>query len=236
MKNILPRSQPKSKCVTLKLKLLNLKISTILFKHMNPDTTTTPSPPLTPPTPTPKAQALSLLFGGLLPVILFTVIEEKYGTVAGLIAGMIFGLGEIIYELVKYKKVSTITWIGNGMLLGLGAVSLFTNEGIWFKMQPAIFELLFFGILFFSWAMKKPFLKVMTEKQNPHLPEFVKEKLSGVTLRLSFFFLFHSILATYAAFYWSTEAWAILKGVGLTVSMIVYMVIEGLMMRRNITR
>lgn len=186
--------------------------------------------------PTPKAQALSLFFGGLLPVILFTVIEEKYGTMAGLIAGMIFGFGEIVYELIRYKKVSTITWIGNGMLLGLGAISLFTNEGIWFKLQPAIFELLFFVILFFSWLMKKPFLKVMAEKQNPNLPEPVKAKLSGITLRLSFFFLFHAILATYAAMYWSTEAWAMLKGVGLTVSMIVYMVIEGFVMRRNLTR
>jgi intracellular septation protein len=186
--------------------------------------------------PTPKAQALSLLFGGLLPVILFTVIEEKYGTVAGLLAGMVFGCGEIIYELIRYKKVSTITWIGNGMLLGLGAISLFTNEGLWFKLQPALFELLFFGILFLSWVMKKPFLKIMSEKQNPNLPEPVKEKLSGLTLRLSFFFLFHALLATYAALYWSTETWALLKGIGLTVSLIVYMVIEGFMMRRSITR
>lgn len=184
--------------------------------------------------PSPKAQALSLLFGGLLPVILFTVIEEKYGTMAGLIAGMVFGLGEVIYELIRYKKVNTITWIGNGMLLGLGAISLFTNEGIWFKMQPAIFELLFFGILFFSWMMKKPFLKIMVEKQNPTLPEPVKDRLSGMTLRLSIFFLIHAVLATYAALYWTTEAWAILKGVGLTVSMIVYMLIEGLVMRRNL--
>jgi intracellular septation protein len=184
----------------------------------------------------PKGQALSLLFGGLLPIIIFTVIEEKYGIIAGLIAGMIFGLGEIIYELLRYKKVSVMTWAGNGMLLGLGAISLFTNEGIWFKLQPAIFELLFFSILFFSWLMKKPFLKVMIEKQNPYLPETVKEKLSGMTLRLSIFFLFHAILATYAALYWTTEAWALLKGVGLTVSLILYMITEAFVMRRNITR
>jgi intracellular septation protein len=34
-----------------------------------------------------KKQALSLFFGGLLPVIAFTLIEEKYGVIAGLIAG-----------------------------------------------------------------------------------------------------------------------------------------------------
>jgi intracellular septation protein len=180
-----------------------------------------------------KSQITALFFGGLLPVILFTVIEEKYGTIAGLIAGMIFGFGEIIYEIVRFKKVNTITWVGNGMILVLGAISLFTNEGYWFKLQPAIFEFLFFGFLLFSWVMRKPFLQIMSEKQNPNLPEIVKQRLSGITLRLSFFFLFHALLATYAAFYWSTESWAILKGVGLTVSMILYMLIEGYLIRRS---
>ncbi len=186
------------------------------------------------PAPNTKSQALGLFFGGLLPVIAFTVIEEKYGVIAGLIAGMVFGFGEIIYELIKYKKVQTITWIGNGLLIGLGAISLISTEGIWFKLQPAILEFGFFVFLLVSWFMKKPFMKLMIEKQNPTAPEFLKNAMSGITLRISFFFLFHSLLATYAALYWSTEAWAILKGVGLTVSMVLYMVLEMLWIRKKI--
>ena len=176
--------------------------------------------------PNAKGQALALFFGGLLPVIAFTVIEEKYGTVAGLIAGMVFGLGEIFFELFKYKKVSLLTWVGNGMLLLLCVVSLISNDGIWFKLQPALFEYGFFIFLIGSWMIKKPFLVIMLEKQNPTAPEFLKNMMSGFTLRMSFFFLVHALLATWAAFKWSTEAWAILKGVGLTVSMIVYMFAE----------
>lgn len=184
-----------------------------------------------PPRPNPKAQALSLFFGGLLPVIAFTVIEEKYGPQAGLIAGLIFGVGEIIYELARYKKVSQITWIGNGLLLGLGLISLFFNDGIWFKLQPAIMEFGMFVFLLGSWALKKPFLKIMVEKQNPEIPQIMKDSLSGITFRMALFFLAHAIIATYAAFYWSTEAWAVLKGIGLTVSMIVYMIGEMFWMR-----
>lgn len=169
---------------------------------------------------------MSLFFGGLLPVIAFTVIEEKYGPQAGLIAGLIFGGGEIIYELWRYKKVSTTTWIGNGLLLGLGAISLFFNDGIWFKLQPAIMEFGMFVFLLGSWLLKKPFLTIMSEKQNPNMPPFIKNSFSGMTFRLSFFFLIHAVIATYAALYWSTEAWALLKGIGLTVSMILYMIIE----------
>jgi intracellular septation protein len=139
---------------------------------------------------------------------------------------MVFGVGEIIYEILKYKKVSLITWIGNGMLLSLGAISLISSDGIWFKLQPALFEFGFFIFLLGSWFMKKPFLVLMLEKQNPAAPEFIKNMMSGLTFRLSFFFLIHALLATWAAYKWSSEAWALLKGLGLTASMIVYMIFE----------
>lgn len=183
--------------------------------------------------PNPKKQGLALIFGGLLPVIAFTLIEEKYGIIAGLIAGMIFSIGEIIYEYVTVKKVSTVTWVGSGLILFLGGVSLISSDGIWFKLQPALLEFGFFVFLLGSWLMKKPFLVLMIEKQNPEAPKFLKNQMSGMTLRLSIFMLLHGMIATWAAFDWSTEAWALLKGVGLTVSMIVYMILEILWARKK---
>jgi len=183
-----------------------------------------------------KSQALALFFGGLLPVIAFTVIEEKYGTVAGLIAGIVFGLGEVLFEIIKYKKVSAMTWIGNGLLFSLGGASLFLNDGLWFKLQPAIIEFGMFMFLSGSCFIKKPILKLMIEKQNPETPEFIKQSLSGITLRLSFFMLAHALLATYAAFFWSSESWALLKGLGLILSTILYMVLESLYLRLKIKR
>jgi len=183
-----------------------------------------------------KSQALALFFGGLLPVIAFTVIEEKYGTVAGLIAGIVFGLGEVLFEIIKYKKVSAMTWIGNGLLFSLGGASLFLNDGLWFKLQPAIIEFGMFMFLSGSCFIKKPILKLMIEKQNTETPEFIKQSLSGITLRLSFFMLAHALLATYAAFFWSSESWALLKGLGLILSTILYMVLESLYLRLKIKR
>lgn len=181
-----------------------------------------------------KHQALALFFGGLLPVIAFTVIEDQYGVVAGLIAGMIFGAGEILYELIKYKKVSALTWGGNALLLGLGGVSLISQDGLWFKLQPALIELIFGFVLFFSSVLKKPFLVMMIEKQNPEIPTVLKQSFHGINFRLSFFFFIHAGLATYAAFYWSNTNWALLKGAGLTVSFILYLLVELYFVRRRL--
>jgi intracellular septation protein len=180
----------------------------------------------TTPNSNPKKQALAIFIGGLLPVIAFTVIEEYYGIIAGLIAGMVFGIGEILYEFIRYRKVSPITWIGCLLLLVLGGVSLISSDGLWFKLQPAFIELGMFFFLIGSWLFKKPFLRLFIEKQNPNAPEFIKDRMSGMTLRLSLFMLGHATLATWAALYWSNEAWALLKGVGLIASTIFYMVIE----------
>lgn len=182
--------------------------------------------------------ALHLFFGGILPVVAFTVIEDKYGIVAGLIAGMIFGVGEILWELYSEKKVSGITLGSNAMILILGGVSLITQEGFWFKMQPAIMEAAFALILIFSWVIKKPLLSKLIEAQQKkqqgldyEIPEVLKNSLKGMTLRTGVFFALHAGLATYAAFYWSNESWALLKGVGLTVSFILYMFGEMILIR-----
>jgi intracellular septation protein len=180
-----------------------------------------------------KSKALAVFFAGLLPVIAFTVIEDQYGTIAGLIAGMVFGVGEICFELYKHRRVQKITWIGNGLLLVLGGVSLISDEGIWFKMQPAIMEAAFAIALWVSWFIKKPLIVVLAEQQGQKLPEFMKTRMSGMTFRMGIFFAAHAALATWAALYWSSNAWALLKGVGLTVSLIVYMLLEVLYIRRS---
>lgn len=181
-----------------------------------------------------RAQALSLFFAGILPVIAFTLIEDRYGTVAGLIAGMIFGGGEITWELIRYRHVNKITWIGNGLILVLGAVSLISSEGLWFKLQPALMEALFALVLWASLLMKKNLLVFLAEQQGQSFPEEVKHRMGGLSLRMGFFFALHALLATWAALRWSTNAWALLKGLGFTGSFILYMFAETLWLRKKI--
>lgn len=183
-----------------------------------------------------KQQLKTLFWGGLAPVILFTLIEDQYGIIYGLVAGMIYAVLEILYEFYRYKKVSKLTIVSNTMILALGGVSLLTNEGAWFKLQPALLEFLFFIILFGSWLIKKPLLSKLAEQNNASLPEVIKSNMSAMTFRVSLFFLTHAVLAYYAAFYWTTEQWAWLKGVGLAVSFVIYLVFEMIYLRFKIKR
>ena len=180
------------------------------------------SPSTPPPAPSNKLVMLS----GILPLVVYTIVEEVYGTYWGLIAGLILGVAEIVVEKLLYKKVSTMTWVVNAMVIGLGCVSLYMNDGIWFKLQPAFAELLMVIILWGSLILKKPFLREMALKQNPQIPRHMLDFFSHITFRLGIFFLAHCILAVWAAYEWTTVNWALLKGIGLTVSAIAYLAIE----------
>jgi len=147
---------------------------------------------------------------------------------------MIFGCGEIIFELIKNRKVSTMTWVGNGLLLMLGGISLLSSEGLWFKLQPALMEGAFALALWGSCLVRKPLLVVMAEKQGQKFPDEVKKKLVGVTWRTGLFLAIHAGLATWAALAWSSTNWALLKGIGFTVSFIIYLGLEVFYLRHSL--
>jgi len=191
----------------------------------------------------PKTQSIrALLLAGIIPVIVFTVVEEYYGTTWGLLCGMVFGVGEIIYEKVKNGKVEAMTWGGNALLLVLGGVSLLTTDGIWFKLQPALLEAVMAVILIGSVLLGKPFLLLMAQKQKalppPESPAtpLIIAAYKGLTFRIGLFFLAHTVLAVWAALHWSTRNWALLKGVGFTASLFAYIFIEAILLRRRIRK
>lgn len=176
--------------------------------------------------PTAAPNNKLVLLSGILPLVVYTVVEEIYGTHWGLITGLVLGVLEIVFEKILYKKVSTITWVVNALVIALGFVSLYMNDGIWFKLQPAFAEFIMVVILWGSLILKKPFLREMALKQNPNIQKYMLEFLSSITFRLGFFFLLHCSLAVWAAYDWSTVNWALLKGVGLTLSTILYLAAE----------
>jgi len=192
------------------------------------------SAPPVPSTPDKRAAFLSFFFGGILPIIAFTLIEDSYGPVWGTAAGMTFGVGEIIFEKVRYGKVSNMTWIGNLMILSLGGISIVSQDGIWFKLQPALFEGFFTALLWGSLIMKKPLLIAMAEKQGAKIPDQAKPLMKGMTFRLGLFFAIHTAIATWAAFEWTTAQWAWLKGAGLMVTFGIYLGLEFLMIRLQV--
>lgn len=180
-----------------------------------------------------KKTGMSLFFGGLLPIVVFTLIDEYQGPFWGTVVAMLFGCGEIAYEKFRLGKIEKITLISNFLIFILGIASIATDSGLWFKMQPAIFEAFCALFLWGSLFLKKPLIVSLAEKQGNVFPLEAYSLLKMLTLRLGIFLGIHAALATWAAIAWTTAQWAMLKGIGLTVSFILYMGLEFLYLRKK---
>lgn len=188
---------------------------------------------------TPNKQAvLALIFGGLLPVLAFAFVEEHYGVVWGTAAGMAFGIGEIVYEKLKLGKVSGLTWFSNALILILGTVSLISQDGVWFKLQPALLLGVFGSLLLGSSILKRPLMVAMAQKQRPDLPPETFTVLKKLNTRLAFVFFMMAGIAVDAALRWSVEAWAFFKSVGVLILIGVYFIgevgVQRFRMKRNL--
>ena len=173
-----------------------------------------------------RPSRMAFLVGGLLPVLAFAAVEQFYGAIGGAIAGIVFGLGEVTYEYWRFRKVQRITWVSNALVLVFGGLALWEDNGAFFKLQPAALLLIFAGLLFGSSFLKRPFLTALAKKQNPNIPPEVEAVLNGMNFRLGFFMLALTALSVHSAFYWSTAAWAFLKGIGLPILLGLYILAE----------
>lgn len=173
----------------------------------------------------------ALLFA-LIPLVLFWAVEEYFGLKAALIVGSIAAVIELTYEKIKYKKISFMTLVSNGLVLGLGAVSYVMDSGVAFKLQPAVMEL---GMAFVMIATRfkgEPFI-VRTfqdfkgldlEKKEAIMKQswFIK-RLKSLDHRMVIFLILHGLALIWAALYGSTRIWILLKGVLFYVLLVVVM-------------
>lgn len=174
----------------------------------------------------------SALLFGVLPLVIFVLIDSFAGLKSGLLAAILFAVGELIYTLVVYKTIDELTIGSTVLVLIFGFLSFKANKDIYFKLQPVFLGLLFGLVLLVMQMLGKPLLVSMTVKYQFMFPENMREmllspsflemlgRLSGV---LAWGFLIHAALIAYAAFRLNKWWWLLIRGIGLYVMMFLCM-------------
>jgi len=155
------------------------------------------------------------LLPGLLPLFVFVVADELWGTLIGLYVAIAFGIAELAFTFIKDRKIEKFILLDLGLLVLLGSVSILLKDEIYFKLKPALIELIFAAILGFSvyspknivFEMSKRFLKDMP--LNPEAEKKFNKTLKGIF----FLTILHIGLVVYSSYYMSKEAWAFISGV-----------------------
>jgi isopentenyldiphosphate isomerase/intracellular septation protein A len=161
-----------------------------------------------------KSELLKKLLPGFIPILVFIVIDEIWGTRAGLIAALVIGIAEMIWIWIKERRFDLFVLFDTALLVALGSVSLLLDNDIFFKLKPGLVELILCAILAVSAFSKLNIVGLMTQRYMKDM-ELNEQQMSQFrkTLQLMFFvFMGHTLLVFYAAFYLSDGAWAFISG------------------------
>jgi isopentenyldiphosphate isomerase/intracellular septation protein A len=157
---------------------------------------------------------LKSLIPGLLPLVIFVGADALFGETVGLIVGVGVGVAEFVYGLIKDRKADPFV-AGDTVLLALaGGLSLVLRDEIFFKIKPAVIELILAIAMGAMLVLPPTYLKGYVAKQlrgvvipDEALPAMKK----SLALMLGILAL-HVALTVYASFALSTAAWGFISG------------------------
>jgi isopentenyldiphosphate isomerase/intracellular septation protein A len=151
---------------------------------------------------------------GFIPIIVFIITDELFNTEIGLIVAIACALGEFAYYYFRYRLVEKFVIFDVGLLVILGGISILLKNEIFFKLKPALIELIMVILLGIHAFSNKPILLLMGKRylKDMQINELQLTFLRKISRLLFFIMLFHTIMIVYAAYAMSKEAWAFISG------------------------
>ncbi len=154
----------------------------------------------------------------MLPLLIFIVVDMIFtNSVISIISAVLFAVFQMVFTFVKTGSPDYFILIDVALIAGLGAVSIFLKNDLFFKMKPAIIEavmvLLMLGLLFAS----DSFIIAYFSRFMPDGMQILKEgipMLKKMFLGMALYTLIHIGAVCYCAFYCSRKVWAVVSGPG----------------------
>ena len=161
-----------------------------------------------------QAELLKKLLPGFIPLFVFIIADEFWGMKVGLVVALLIGVGEMGLTWFHEKRLDRFVLLDTALLVALSGVSILLENDIFFKLKPALIELILCVILGVSVFSSFDIVGTMTRKymKGVEMNEF-QEALFKRNLRNLFYIVVaHTILVIYSAFYMSKEAWVFISG------------------------
>jgi len=151
---------------------------------------------------------------GFLPIFIFIVTDELYGTKIGLIIAIFSGLVYLGYYFIRFKKIEKMILLDTALILAMGSISLIFENDLFFKIKPALIELILVAILGIHAFSSRPILLDMQKRYVGEIviPEAQVRMLKQLSRLLFVVILLHTLAIGYTAYYSSKEMWAFVSG------------------------
>jgi len=154
------------------------------------------------------------LLPGFIPLFVFIVVDEIWGTIPGIVVAIATGVVQLIWTAYREKRFDSFILFDTLLLTGLGVVSILLDNDLFFKLKPVFIGFIFVAILGVSAFTPMDIVGRMTQRFLGGM-EFNPVQLQAMRRNLRLFFwviLLHTLLVLYAARFLSKEAWAFISG------------------------
>ena len=161
-----------------------------------------------------RTELLKKLLPGFIPLFVFIAADEIWGTKIGLYVAIGTGLLEMAWVGFKEKRFDKFILFDTLLLVVLGAVSIWLNNDIFFKLKPGLIELILVAILAVSAFSNLNIVGLMSQRylKGATFNDAQVAQMRRSLKVLFYIFTAHTILVFYATFYMSNEAWAFISG------------------------
>ena len=158
---------------------------------------------------------LKKMLPGLIPLFIFILADEIWGTEVGLYVALGFGVAEFLFYFIKDKTADKFILLDTALLLLMGGISIVLENDIFFKIKPALIEVILLSVIGFSLWGPKNLLMTMSKRYMGEInldPEQEKMMRHNM-LALFWITAAHILLVLFSAAYMSKEAWVFISGV-----------------------
>lgn len=182
-----------------------------------------------------QAELIKKLLPGLIPLFVFIVADEIWGMKVGLVVALLIGVGEMMFTWIREKRLDRFILLDTALLVALSGISYLLENDLFFKLKPALLELILAAILGVSAFSSLNIVGSMTRKYMKGIEmNAVQEIMFRKNIRNLFFIILgHTALVIYSAFYMSNGAWAFISGGLFYILFAIYFGIEFIRNKRK---
>jgi len=151
---------------------------------------------------------------GFLPLLVFIIADEFFGTQIGLIIAIVFGTLEFFYYYLRYRQIEKFILFDIILIILLGGISIILENDIFFKLKPALIEIILAALLVVHAFSNKPILLMMGKRyfKDIKFNEQQSRMMRSMSRLLFFVVIIHAAIIVYSAYYLSKEVWAFISG------------------------
>lgn len=158
---------------------------------------------------------------GLLPLIVFAIVDIFAGMRTAIIAAIVIAILEAGWSYYQFGEVDRLTWISVGLVVVMGAIAFKMRSEVLFKFQPVVLSAVSALALLYFQVFDTPLMVQMLPKAAAMLPADQQLRLRdpqmiAMMARMDAMMIgvcvIHASLVAWAAMHRSTMYWLVMRG------------------------